>query len=275
MTGYEEKRKKLLETIREATKEDVMLAFSGGVDSSLLLKAACEAAKEQGTKVYAVTIHTALHPAAEAEEARKEAEKMGAVHRIIQVDELSGAGIEDNPTERCYRCKRYMFGAVKELALELGIRRVMEGTNAEDQKQYRPGIRAIQELGFASPLLENGFTKTEVRRLAAEYGISASDKPSTPCLATRFPYGTRLDYREMRKVEAIEDALRGMGFYNVRARIHGDLVRIEVDAKDIGSLAERREEVVSLVKEQCYLYVSLDLEGFRSGSQDVRLTDLK
>lgn len=272
MIPYEEKKERLLARIRDCAREDVMIAFSGGVDSSLLLRAACEEARIHGTKVYAVTIHTALHPMGEAQEARKEAQAMGAVHRIIQVDELAGAGIDDNPVDRCYRCKRYMFTGVKELASSLGVRTIMEGTNADDKKQYRPGIRAVEELGLISPLLEAGFTKEEVRRMAAEYGVAASTKPSTPCLATRFPYGTRLSYEEMRKAERIEEGIREMGFYNVRARIHGSLVRLEVDAEDLVKLTKRRLEVVELVKSQGYTYVSLDLEGFRSGSQDVGLS---
>lgn len=271
MTAYDENRAKLLALMDEYTREDVMIAFSGGVDSSLLLKAACEAAKKHGTKVYAITIHTALHPVMEAELAKKEAEEIGAIHRTIQVDELAGAGIENNPEDRCYRCKHYMFEKVKGLAADMGIHVLIEGTNADDIKQYRPGIRAIRELGLKSPLLEAEMTKAQVRQLAAEYGISASNKPSMPCLVTRFPYGTPLSYEEMRKAEKIEDGIRDMGFYNVRARIHGSLVRIEVDAKDIEALVKRREEVIALVKGQGYTYVSLDLEGFRSGSQDVGL----
>ncbi len=271
MKTYEEKKKALLERLESYTAENSMIAFSGGADSSLLLKAACEKAGQQGTKVYAVTIHTALHPVMEAEEAKREAEKMGALHQVLSVDELAGAGISDNPVDRCYRCKHYMFTGVRRLAEQLGISTIMEGTNADDEKQYRPGIRAIRELGLKSPLLEAGLTKAEVRRMAAEYGITASEKPSAPCLATRFPYGTRLDYKEMRRVEAIEGAIRDMGFYNVRARIHGSLVRIEVDADAIERAVRRRQELVSLVTAQGYTYVSLDLEGFRSGSQDVNL----
>lgn len=271
MTAYEEKCARLRELMRTYARRDVMLAFSGGVDSSLLLRMACEAAAEAGTRVWAVTIHTALHPVKEASEAQAEAEAMGAIHRTLEVDELAGAGIDDNPPDRCYRCKHYMFTKVKELAAELGAAELLEGTNSDDLLQYRPGIRAVRELGLKSPLMEAGFTKEEVRRLAAEYGIRAASKPSTPCLATRFPYGAHLSYEEMRRAERIEAGLRALGFYNVRARIHDRIVRLEVDADDLEKLVRLRREAVDLVKREGYDYAALDLEGFRSGSQDIVL----
>ena len=167
--------------------EDVMIAFSGGVDSTLLLKMAVEASQKYHTRVYAVTIQTALHPVMEADEAKRMAEEIGAIHKVIHVDELEGAGIENNPVDRCYLCKKYMFTKVKELAHSLGISTILEGTNADDLKQYRPGIKAIQELGLQSPLLEANMTKKEIRELAAVYGLKAANKPSSPCPATRFP----------------------------------------------------------------------------------------
>ena len=156
----------LVAIIDQYLHEDVMIAFSGGVDSTLLLKMAVEASQKYHTRVYAVTIQTALHPVMEADEAKRMAEEIGAIHKVIHVDELEGAGIENNPVDRCYLCKKYMFTKVKELAHSLGISTILEGTNADDLKQYRPGIKAIKELGLHSPLLEANMTKKEIRELA-------------------------------------------------------------------------------------------------------------
>ena len=243
--------------IDEYVHEDVMIAFSGGVDSTLLLKMAVEASKRYHTHVYAVTIQTALHPVMEADEAKRIAEELGAIHKVIHVDE----------------CKKYMFTKVKELAHSLGISTILEGTNADDLKQYRPGIKAIQELELHSPLLEANMTKKEIRELAGTYDLKAANKPSSPCLATRFPYHTLLNYEAMRKVEKIEDYLHACGFYNVRARIHNDIVRLEIDQDAFMKCMDKRQEIVLFIKELGYDYVTLDLEGFRSGSQDIKLEE--
>ena len=209
----------------------------------------------------------------EADEAKRIAEELGAIHKVIHVDELEGAGIENNPVDRCYLCKKYMFTKVKELAHSLGIFTILEGTNADDLKQYRPGIKAIKELGLHSPLLEANMTKKEIRELAGTYDLKAANKPSSPCLATRFPYHTLLNYEEMRKVEKIEDYLHAYGFYNVRARIHNDLVRLEIDQDAFMKCMDYHQEIVLFIKELGYDYVTLDLEGFRSGSQDIKLEE--
>lgn len=265
------KAEQLKQRIESYTTEDIIVAFSGGVDSCLILKLACNAAKAHGTSVHAMTFQTKLHPSGEASEAKKIAEEMGAVHTIVHVDELNAAGIEMNPTDRCYRCKKYMFTQALEAAEKMGIRTVLDGTNFDDTKEYRPGLKALAELGVHSPLKECEFTKAEVRSLAAEYGISSAQKPSNPCMATRFPYDTKLSYEKLHRAEAAEEFVRSLGFYNVRARIHDKLVRIEVDKKDIPKLVERSTEVIEQMKQLGYLYVSVDLEGFRSGSQDVEV----
>lgn len=248
--------------------EDAAVAFSGGVDSSLLLKLACQAAKRSGKKVYGILLHTMLHPSGDVEEARQTAEEIGAEFQALELDELSGAGIEDNPLDRCYRCKKYLFERLIQKAETFGVSTILEGTNEDDLHVYRPGIRAVRELGIHSPLAEAGLSKAEVRELAREYGISAAGKPSTPCLATRFPYGMRLTYEEMRRVEKGEAYLRGLGLYNVRLRVHGEIARIETDASDFATLLGKREEAAAFIKELGYRYVTLDLEGFRSGSMD-------
>lgn len=261
---------KLWQWMTEHTKTDIAVAFSGGVDSSLLLRMACEAAKEHGTKVYAFTIQTVLHPMGEADKAKSAAEEMGALHSVITVDEFREAGIENNPVNRCYLCKKYMFSRLIAEAARLGITCVIDGTNADDSRQYRPGIQALKELGVHSPLLLLGVTKSEVRQMAAEYGMAVSEKAAAPCLATRFPYGTLLAEEEMRKVDLLEGKLRDMGFYNVRCRVHDKLLRIEVDETALDKLLVFRQELLIEAKQLGYDYVTMDLEGFRSGSQDLK-----
>lgn len=268
MSDYEDKKEALRQRMKEYASEDLIVAFSGGVDSSLLLRLACDAAKETGRKVYGIFLHTMLHPGGEAEEARRVAEETKAVFCMLKIDELEDAGIADNPVDRCYLCKRHLFQEIRKEAGKLGVSRILEGTNEDDLHVYRPGIRAIRELGIISPLADAGFTKDEVRRLAGECGISVSQKPSTPCLATRFPYGTHISYEEMRKVEKGEAYLRNLGLYNVRLRVHGSIARIETDLKDLCRSMEHREGIVRYLKKLGYTYVTLDLEGFRSGSMD-------
>lgn len=275
MKSYEEKKSQLLARMDNLAKENVVLAFSGGVDSSLLLKICCNASKKTGKEVYAITVHTELHPMKDIEIAKMVAKDMGAEHFIVRVDELQDAGIRYNPTDRCYLCKKLLFSKLKEKAKELGAENIVEGTNEDDLHVYRPGIRALKELEIISPLAECGFTKQEVRTLAEEYGISVANRPSTPCMATRFPYGAELDYEKMRCVEEGEEWLKTLGLYNVRIRVHGDIARIEVDEKDMPLLLKNRIEVIEKLKTFGYAYITIDLEGFRSGSMDIHIIERK
>ena len=268
MKTYEEKCSYLQKLMEKYTQENVVVAFSGGVDSSLLLKTACINAVKNGTKVFAVTMHTTLHTMNEIESSKETAGEVGAEHLIISVDELKEAGIENNPVERCYLCKKYLFQKMKDKAESLGVKIILDGTNEDDLHMFRPGLRALKELEIKSPLAESDFSKTDVRKLAEEYGLSVSKKPSTPCLATRFPYGSRLSYEEMKKVEKGEDFLKNLGLYNVRLRVHNDIARIEVDKEDIVKIVVYKEAIISYLKELGYRYITLDLEGFRSGSMD-------
>lgn len=268
MKTYEEKCSYLQKLMEQYTQENVVVAFSGGVDSSLLLKTACINAVKNGTKVFAVTMHTTLHTMNEIESSKETAGEVGAEHLIISVDELKEAGIENNPVERCYLCKKYLFQKMKDKAESLGVKIILDGTNEDDLHMFRPGLRALKELEIKSPLAESDFSKTNVRKLAEEYRLSVSKKPSTPCLATRFPYGSRLSYEEMKKVEKGEDFLKNLGLYNVRLRVHNDIARIEVDKEDIVKIVVYKEVIISYLKELGYRYITLDLEGFRSGSMD-------
>ncbi len=268
---YEEKKQKLQEQMLVYAQGDMLVAFSGGVDSSLILKLAVQAATKTGHKVYGIMVHTMLHPMGEVEDARVTAEQIGAEFRVLEIDELKGADILDNPVDRCYRCKKYLFRNLIEEGEKLGVSVMMEGTNEDDLHVYRPGLRAIRELGIHSPLAEAGMTKAEVRRLAGELGVSVSNKPSMPCLATRFPYGTRISYEAMRKVDEGEAFIRSLGFYNVRLRIHNDVARIEVDVNEMPHLLEHCEQIVAKLKNLGYDYITVDLEGFRSGSMDLHV----
>lgn len=264
-----DKKEKLKQLIRDYTRKDVMVAFSGGVDSSLLLMMVCEGAKENGSQVYGVTMQTSLHPAGEIQDARRVAEEIGAAHVVMQVDEMKEAGIENNPVNRCYLCKKLLFKRMRERAESLKVSTILEGTNEDDLHVYRPGLKALKELDIKSPLAEAGLTKEEVRQLASEYGLSVSDKPAMPCLATRFPYGTALTYEKLNQAEKGELYVKSLGIVNVRLRIHDNIARLEVEQQDLQKMLEHREQVVTNIKKLGFDYVVLDLEGFRSGSMDI------
>lgn len=273
MCDFDQKKEKLLLQMRAYAGQNMILAFSGGVDSTLLLKIACDMAKESGATIYAVTMKTKLHPMGEIEEAKKICEEMKAEHVVLVVDELKEAGIMENPADRCYLCKKFLFTRIKKLATELRVSRILEGTNEDDLHVYRPGIRALRELGIISPLAEAGFTKEEVRKLAALYGLKTASKPSVPCLATRFPYGTKLTYQDMERVDKGEAYLKTFGLHNVRIRVHGTTARIEVDEEAFLEVIRRKKEITAYLKELGFIYITLDLEGFRSGSMDVGMKD--
>ena len=261
-------RADFLQILDDTITEDLIIAFSGGVDSTLLVKAAFEIGKKRGHAVHAVTFHTPLHPAGDVEVARKLAGDIGVIHHVIQVDELQHVGIHDNPVNRCYLCKKHLFGRLREMADKIGIAIIMDGTNGDDMLEYRPGIQALKELRILSPLAEASMTKNDIRAMAAEYGLPVADRPSSPCLATRFPYGTVLSRTMMSNVEKGEEFLRSLGFYNVRIRVHEETARIEVDQDAFQLLLQHRERIVLFLKDLGFAYVTIDLEGFHSGSMD-------
>lgn len=266
-----EKKERLKALFAEYGKQDVCVAFSGGVDSSLVLVLACEAAKKTGKKVYAVTMDTVLHPKADLSIAREVLAKTEAVHQVLSLDELAVPEIRFNPKNRCYLCKKALYQKMLAFAREKGISTLLEGSNEDDLHVYRPGLLAVRELGVKSPLAEAGVTKAEVRSLAAQYGIVVAKRPSAPCMATRLPYGAELDLGLLKRIDEAEEALRGLGLYNVRVRVHGENLRLEVDMESIAVVLEHREQIVSRLKKVGCTYITLDLEGFRSGSMDVVL----
>lgn len=263
----------LTEEIKKMAGQDVCLAFSGGVDSSVLLKLLCDAAgdSEYGGRIYAVTFQTRLHPQADVKIAEKVAAEAGAIHCVLTVDELENEELLNNPVNRCYLCKKYLFGRLISFGQARGISLFLDGTNADDLNVYRPGIQALKELGIRSPLAELGVTKAQVRQLAAQLGLSVASRPSAPCLATRIPYGNRLDFDLFEKIDRAETFLQELGYPVVRVRVHGDIARIEVSKERLSGLAADGSRVAKRLKELGFSYITLDMEGFRSGSMDINL----
>ena len=273
MITYEEKKRKLYENMKHYLQEDICLAFSGGVDSSLLLILAKSCVKEQQKKsnIYAVTFDTMLHPSCDLNTAKKVAKEAEVFHQVLFVNELEQEEIRFNPEKRCYLCKKTLFSKLQEFAKSKGISIILEGTNEDDLHVYRPGLQAIQELGIKSPLAEAGFTKEEVRKLAKELGVSVAERPSTPCLATRLPYGTEISMGVLERIAKGEEYLHTLGFSVVRLRVHGEIARIEIPKKEFESFLKKSGEIIEELKKMGFDYITLDMEGFRSGSMDEKI----
>ena len=263
-----EKRAKLAIKMNTLAAKDILVAFSGGVDSAVVLKLAVDAAEARGTNVYAVTFDLPMTTGEDTAFAEASARAIGGIHQIVKIDMIDAADIRDNPPNRCYRCKRYLFSGLAEMAESYGVTTILDGTNADDMAAHRPGKAALSELGVVSPLALAGLTKAEVRAMAAEMGLDAHDKPSAPCLATRFPYGTRLTRERLDRVARAEAALKAMGFSTLRVRVHDALVRLEVPTSDFDKVMAEREAISSAMHGLGYAKVTLDLDGFRSGSFD-------
>lgn len=249
----------------------VCIAFSGGVDSSVLLQIACEQGRIMGKPVYAVTFETKLHPCADLGVAQRVAQETGAQHHVISVNELDNPLILKNPVDRCYHCKKYLFSSLVAFANDKGLSHIVDGTNADDLTVYRPGIGALKELGICSPLAELGYTKVQVREMATALGLSVSNRPSAPCLATRLPYNTPIDFATLRRIDCGETYLKDLGFVTNRIRLHGDIARIEIPLEAFSCFLSQQGKIVQKLKEVGFPYVTLDLEGFRSGSMDIHI----
>lgn len=246
----------------------VVVAYSGGVDSTLLLRAAKESLGE--AHVVAVTALSPLYPDRELAGAKRMAQEMDVKHILIESNELEIDGFSKNPSNRCYFCKKELFEEMQNLARKEAISFVVEGSTLDDEKDHRPGRRAIQELGIRSPLQEARFTKEDVRELSRTLGLPTWDKPSFACLASRFPYGEEITPEGLRMVDEAEDFLFSLGFKQVRVRHYQSLARIEVYPEEMSRLmnGSLREKVVNRLKKIGYRYVTLDLQGFRSGSMN-------
>lgn len=262
-TSREEKEKKLAVLLEKCMP--LAVAFSGGVDSTYLLHEAAKAGKETVT---ALIMKTPSVPERELDEAVAFCKSRGISFFVLPADPFSAAGFRENGRDRCYICKHFLFSALLEKAKEEGIPFVADGTNADDRKEFRPGLRALKELDIRSPLAEAGLTKKEIRELSEKEGLPTWNKPSFSCLATRFPYGEELTVEKLRRTEAAENLLAELGFTQRRVRVHGNLARIEVLPAEIPLLLERRDMISSRLEELGFLYTTVDLKGFRSGSMD-------
>lgn len=252
---------------RIASEGKAAVAFSGGVDSVFLLYAAREAL---GEKVLALTVSLHAVPKKELAEAKEFCRAHGIRHRIECVDEFSIEGFADNPPDRCYLCKKALFSRMKKMAEEEGYPVLMEGSNLDDQGDYRPGLRALKELQIQSPLKDAGFTKAEIREMSRRFGLAAWEKPSMACLASRFVYGERITPEKMDMVEQAEEYLTELGFVQRRVRMHGNLARLEILPADMERMLE--DGICQRVQEKLsalgFAYVTLDLNGFQSGSMN-------
>jgi len=242
--------------------DSAVIAFSGGVDSSLV----CAVAQEVlGGQAVAVTAISQTYPPGEVEWAKKAAEHIGIKHITIITNEFEDPNFTANPPERCYYCKGELLRKLDGVRKELGLMKIFDGTNFDDFSDYRPGLRALREFGVVSPLAEAGLTKEEVRELAINYGLPNADKPANPCLASRVPFGQEISLQKLERVARGEEFIRSLGFRVVRVRDHGELARVEVSKDELPRARELEREIVGALKGLGYTSAILDPRGYRMG----------
>ena len=240
----------------------VVVAYSAGVDSTLVLRIAHDAL---GERVVAATGLSDTYPDEEMAEARTLAAEMGVEHVMVRTEELTDPRYAMNSHQRCFFCKNELYGKLRELADQRGIAHIVDGTNADDLGDHRPGMRAARQIGVRSPLQEVGMTKAEIREISNELGLRTWDKPAFACLSSRFPYGTPITLEKLKQVADAERGIRKLGFRGFRVRHHDKLARLEVDPADFPRVLEQHDEVVACIRAAGYRFVTLDLQGYRSG----------
>jgi uncharacterized protein len=250
-----------------ASTGGAVVAFSGGTDSALV---AAVAALALGPRALAVTAVSPSLPPGELREARRVAEAVGIRHRSVRTHEVENESYLANGADRCYHCKTELYGVLERVAAAEALPTVLSGANVDDLGDWRPGLRAAAEHAVRHPLVEAGFTKTEVREAARELGVPTWDKPASACLSSRIEHGVRITVEDLTRVGRAERALKELGFRQVRVRVHGEVARVEVDAADLERLAQPavRERAVQALRDLGFRYVTMDLEGFRSGSMN-------
>lgn len=263
-----------LELLKNILSEmgSILIAYSDGTDSTFLLKVASSVLRD---KLIAVTASSEIYPSEELEEAKKNAELIGVKHVVVNTNELDNENFASNPPERCYYCKKELFSKLMALAKQYQLNYVADGSNYDDLGDFRPGMRAANQFGVRSPLMEAKLTKEEIRTLSKEMNLPTWDKPPQPCLSTRFPYGTTLTREKIAKVEKAEKFLAGFGIKQLRVRVHGDIARIEVPKEDMPILLneDTSRKIVNRFKSLGYTYITLDIQGYRMGSMNEPLKE--
>jgi len=244
------------------------IAYSGGVDSTFLSKVSYDAL---GDNALAVTATSSTYPQRELEDARQYAKEIGIHHVIIHSEELDLPRFSDNPPDRCYYCKKELFRKIQQIAQEHHLNVVVDGSNADDTSDYRPGARARDELGVRSPLKEVGLTKQEIRQLSSKLHLRSAEKPAFACLASRFPYGVKITKERLAQVEAAEEFLLSLGIKQCRVRYHDHIARIEVPTEEIPLILAHASTIIKRFKTLGFIYITIDIEGYRTGSMNEAL----